>query len=214
MGRFVQRRQGGDRVFELIGRGKGPHGAFVEPAGRAQRGDTAACGGIVVRTSAGCVENRGRNLRYGGLDQRGHRRICRRELEPNVVRGPDQQPHQMMDGEYRAASRRGWRARRRPQTASAACSGTAVGNRAPGLPAVLSTTALSPRSTSTSVSASSSELRREMASRCCWLLFRALDLAGYRRRASSDCSSTGPATSISSSDASRRLILDRRAFFG
>jgi hypothetical protein len=76
---------------------------------------------------------------------------------------------------------------------------------APGLLTVLWITSSLPRSTSTSVTASLSDLREEIASRCAWLLLRASSIsASSSSRA--DCDSTGPATSIASSKASVRMV--------
>src|ERR1700759_4804402 len=76
---------------------------------------------------------------------------------------------------------------------------------APGLLTVLWITSSLPRSTSTSVTASLSDLREEIASRCAWLLMRASSISASSSSLA-DCDSTGPATSISSSKASVRMV--------
>ena len=78
-------------------------------------------------------------------------------------------------------------------------------NSAPGLLTVLWITSSLPRRTSTSVTAPLSTLRVEIAIRCAWLLLRAFSIsASSSSRA--DCDSTGPATSITSSNASARIV--------
>ena len=78
-------------------------------------------------------------------------------------------------------------------------------NSAPGLLTVLWITSSLPRSTSTSVTAPLSAFRVEIAIKCAWLLLRAFSI---RVSSSSriDCDSTGPATSIKSSNASARIV--------
>ena len=78
-------------------------------------------------------------------------------------------------------------------------------NRARGFSTVLTTTPASPRSTSTSVIAVLSALRREIASRCSWLFSLAFSTrVGSSSR--SDWARTGQATSTSSSNARVRTI--------
>ena len=82
-------------------------------------------------------------------------------------------------------------------------------NSAPGLLTVIWTTSSLPRSTSTSVTAPLSVLRVEIAIRCAWLLLRAVSISVSSSR-QFDCDSTGPATSMTSSKASARIVMRRR----
>ena len=78
-------------------------------------------------------------------------------------------------------------------------------NSAPGLLTVDWITSSLPRWTSTSVTAPLRVLRVEIAIKCAWLLLRAFSI---RVLSSSriDCDSTGPATSMTSSKASARMV--------
>ncbi len=55
-----------------------------------------ARGSIIPHDHAGFAQDRGRGLGHGILDQSRHRWICRLQLLPHRVGGPDQKPHQMM----------------------------------------------------------------------------------------------------------------------
>src|SRR6476620_4103346 len=78
-------------------------------------------------------------------------------------------------------------------------------NSAPGLLTVLWITSSLPRSTSTSVTASLSTLRVEIAIKCAWLLLRAASISASSS-SRSDRDSTGAATSMTSSNASERMV--------
>ena len=78
-------------------------------------------------------------------------------------------------------------------------------NSAPGLLTVLWITSSLPRSTSTSVTAVLSTLRVEIAIKWAWLLLRAVSIS-TSSSSRSDLDSTGPATSIRSSNAKVRMV--------
>ena len=78
--------------------------------------------------------------------------------------------------------------------------------RAPVLVATERTTSRFPRVTSTSVTSESIDFRCEIASRCCWLFVLALATRVFVSRRE-DSRSTGPATSIESSNASLLMTL-------
>jgi hypothetical protein len=70
---------------------------------------------------------------------------------------------------------------------------------------VLWITSSLPRTTSTSVTASLSTFRVEIAIKCAWLLLRAASIS-VSSSSRSDCDSTGAATSMTSSNASERMV--------